>query len=139
MLTLATQVDVSIYPLAISQTSVGIRVQPLSWWSTWVVQNTNTSVGLKQVFQDLHKSQNITIMNRIQVTQKTELGVDFYQGEVMNYVLGIKSNFAEKWYLKAKVGSSCDFEMIMKYHPYGPFHITFGLKGEYHDIIERQN
>ena len=100
------------------------------------MHNTNGQFALKE---DLQSFGNMTIMNRINLTKDTHIGVDIYQQDIINYLVGFDSKISKKWAIKAKVGSCADFEMAVRYSPIEQLKFVLGIKGEYHDVIERQN
>mmetsp|Transcript_8180 Transcript_8180/g.7260 ORF Transcript_8180/g.7260 Transcript_8180/m.7260 type:complete len:92 (+) Transcript_8180:619-894(+) len=72
-------------------------------------------------------------MNRIDLTKNTQLGLDIYQGDEIEYLLGVESKPSDKWKIKAKIGSLSDFELALRYSPLEELKFIFGLKGEYHE------
>jgi hypothetical protein len=134
--TFCGHVEMEVGKRSISQLMFGALVKPFWWWEVWAVHSSD-SLGFSKEWA---KQGHITVMNRLTLREKTQLALDYYwaTGRV-NYVLGIENHFGEKWFTKAKIGSSCDFEMLIRYRPYTWIRFVFGMKGEYHDVIEKQN
>ena len=80
----------------------------------------------------------LTVMNRMNLTANTEVGFDIYQGDEVDYLVGIESKPAENWEFKAKIGSISDFEISIRYIPIEQLKFTFGLRGEFNEVIEKQ-
>ncbi|CAI2376027.1 unnamed protein product [Moneuplotes crassus] len=135
ILTVATQIDVNLSNFSLRQTCFGILVHPFSWLNTWIVHNTNGKFHPEADWQD---NTNLTVMNRMSLGEKTELAFDLMHRNDFEYLLGIESGFSEKWKIRSKIGSLSDFEVSIRYSPISNLLLTFGLRGEYDENIEKQ-